>query len=175
MLHIYASDVGTCRQSLYGVVGCEGCLFGLCGIVKSLSKAVAFGVKHRDTIVQIYLIFGVVLGKRHLYAFLILHQSRVGLAQPAVGYAHSATQIEHGVHVMQLLCQTVSALSHAYGISHTPHVDKRHCLFAQKPASGSVRRVHQQGTVGKGQCAWLVTSGVEFGYTFEHGVSGVGR
>ena len=42
--HIYTSDVGTCRQSLYGVVGCEGCLFGLFGIVKSLCKAVAFGV-----------------------------------------------------------------------------------------------------------------------------------
>ena len=160
---------------MYGVAGCEGCLFGLCGIVKSLSKAVAFGVKHRDTVVKVYLIFGIMLGKRHLYALLILHQSRVGLAQTAVGYAHSATQIEHCVNVMQLLCQTVSALSHAYGIRHTPHVDKRHCLFAQKPASGSVRRVHQQGTVGKCQRARFVASGVEFGYTFEHGVSGVGR
>ena len=82
------------------------------------------------------------LCKRHLYAFLILHQSRVGLAKPAVGYAHSATQIEHSVYVMQLLCQTVSALSHVDGIRHAPHVDKRHCLLTQKPASGSVSRVH---------------------------------
>ena len=38
---IYTSDVGTRRQSLYGVVGCKGCLFGLFGIVKSLCKASA--------------------------------------------------------------------------------------------------------------------------------------
>ena len=156
---------------MYGIAGCKGCLFGLCGIVKSLSKAVAFGVKHCDTIVKVYLIFGIMLGKRHLYALLILHQSRVGLAQTAVGYAHSATQIEHGVHVMQLLCQTIGTLCHAYGIRHASHVDKRHSLFAQKPASGSVSRVHQQGTVGKCQRARFVASGIEFGYTFEHGVS----
>ena len=172
--HVDAADVGPCRETLNGVVGCCGCLLGLTGIVECLVEAVALRVEHRDAVVKIDLIFCVLLRERHVYTFFILHKSRVGHALPPVGYAHRAAQVEHGLHIVKLAGKGISALGHTHGIGHAPHVDKRHGLLAHEPAACGVGGVQGQGTVGKGQRHRFVAKSVLFCHAFEHGIGFLG-